>query len=162
VDAGEATAVARALSTLVVDHELASRSEQAVRAEADVDQDLARARQAQLALRAQIAQKQSEILSKPTADPWLEVRLVSLLGSLDALERQTAESERRELALSMGAAVERQGIGLRFTVVNDGILPVAPGLGYLGVAGVASVALLLGLPLVAMAVGAVDWKRGSA
>jgi|SRR5579872_2550406 len=162
VDPAEATAVARALSTLVVDHELASRSEQAVRAESNVDQELAGARRAQLALRAQIAQKQSEILSTPTADPWLEVRLISLLGSLDMLERQTAESERRELALSMGAAVERQRIGLRFTVVDDGVLPVAPGLGYLGLAGVASVALLLGLPLAALTVGAVDWKRGAA
>jgi hypothetical protein len=160
VDPATAMAVTRALAALIVDHELAGRDEQTAWAHADVERDLAMARDSQLALRAEIAATQNEINAAPSADPRLQVRLVSLLGSLEVLGAETTESERRELALSMGAAVERQRIGMRFTVVSDGDLPVAAGLGLGGLGLVGLISLMLGLPFVAVSVGAIGWKGG--
>jgi hypothetical protein len=161
-DAEKAVAVTRALGGLVVDHELKSRADQAARAEGDVDRDLTRAHRAQLALRAEVAAKQRTIDSAPLSDPQLQVELVSTLGSLEALEKQTLALERREAVLSFGGAVERQRLGLRFAVVDDGTLPLSGRRGYGRLVGVALIALMLVLPLVALGVGAARLKHGLA
>jgi hypothetical protein len=160
VDSDEAIEVTRALGTLVVDHELESRADQAARAAADVDRDLARTHRAQLDLRAEIAAKQRERSLAPLADPRLQVELVSMLGSLESLEKHTLALERRDALLSFGAAVEKQRLGLRFTVVDDGALPLSGGRGHGRLVGVGLIALMLVLPLVALGVGAISLKEG--
>jgi len=83
----------------------------------------------------------------------LQVELVSLLGSLPALEREVETAERRAANLELGAAWERRGIGLNFEMVDEGALPgrAARVRAALWVFGSA---LLCGLPLVAVTVGA--------
>lgn len=85
-----------------------------------------------------------------------------MLGSLESLETSARALERREALLSFGAAVERRRLGLRFTVVDDGTLSLSGGRGHGRIVGVGLVALMLGLPLVALGVGAVGLKRGLA
>jgi hypothetical protein len=161
-DPDKAVAVTRALGNLIVDRELASRADLAVRTKARINADLARSRQAQLGLRGEISAKQREMDSAPLASPLLQVDLISMLGALDGLEKQTLALERRDARVSLGAAAEAQGLGLRFTVVDDGSLPLSAGRGAARLVGVGLVALMLGLPLVALGVGAASSKGGRA
>jgi hypothetical protein len=156
----EAMAVTRALASLVVNGELESRAEQAARAQERVAADLAQARQAQRALTLAVSAKQRATSLAPSAR--LQVEIVTMLGSLETLELQTSILERREAVLSFGAAVEQQRLGLRFTVVDDGSVPLTSARDHLRLALVAVVALLLGLPLVALGVGAARMPQGVA
>jgi hypothetical protein len=154
-----AITVTRALGTLIVDRELASRADRAVRTHAHIDQELGRARHRQLELRAQIATKQREMAALPLGSPRLGVELVSALGALDGQEKQTLALERREALVSLGAAAETEGLGLRFTVVDDGAIPRSAGRGPGRLAAVALLASMLALPLVALGVGAGSASR---
>ncbi len=161
-DPNLALAVTRDLGALVVRHELAARRDQALatanaagRARDTLVTALQRRSQ-------QVLAKQNEIESTTPRDPRLQVELVSLLGSLGAVERQVDAAERRAASSDVGAALEGRGIGLYFEIVDDGSLP--------GRAGQRKFALwaggttfLLGLPLVALAIGAFyPSKRGQA
>jgi hypothetical protein len=80
------------------------------------------------------------------------------LGSLGALEHQVEAAERRASTLELGAGLERGGIGLFFEVVDDGALPERSGqLQAQLLAGATT--LLLGVPLIALAVGAFSSTR---
>jgi hypothetical protein len=152
-DANLALAVTRDLGALVVRHELASRRDQARAAALGA----AQARDALVSVLqrrfGEVLAKQGEISKATAPDPRLQVELVSLLGSLAAIERQVDVAERRAANTDVGAALERRGIGLSFQVVDDGSLPARAG--QLQTALLAGgTTFLFGLPLIAMAVGA--------
>lgn len=160
-DPNLALAVTRDLGALIVEREQARRREQA-------KDSAARAEQARDLLVQAVQRRSSEILAKqralsqaPEADPQGQVELVGLMGSLDALERQASEAERRSAALGLGAAFEKRGLGLYFEVVDDGTLPGRAARLRAELLAVGAVALLT-FPLIAMAVGAVSCKRGYA
>lgn len=152
-DPALALAVTRELGELIVRHERASRGEQASGAAARA----ARARDIWVSAwqrrSADIAAKTAALAESSAADPRLQVELVGLIGSMPALERELSAAERRAAALELGAAWERQGIGLNFEVVDDGAVPGRAARVQRALwAGVAT--LLCGLPLVAITVGA--------
>jgi hypothetical protein len=161
-DANLALAVTRDLGALVVRRELATRHDQALAAATTA----ARGRDTLVAAlqrrSREVLTKQNEIESTTPRDPRLQVELVSLLGSLGALERQVDAAEARAATSDVGAALEGRAVGLYFEIVDDGSLP--------GRAGQQKAALLaggttflFGLPLVAMAIGAFyPSKRGQA
>lgn len=157
-----ALAVTRDLGALVVRHELAARRERASVAATSA----ARARDSLVGAlqrrHGELLAKQVEIGNAAAPDPRRQVELVSLLGSLPAIERQVDVAERRATTSEVGAALERRGIGLYFQVVDDGSLPGRAGrLASAWLAGGA--VFLLGLPLVGLAVGAFyPVKRGQA
>ncbi|HEY4159332.1 MAG TPA: hypothetical protein VGM29_14590 [Polyangiaceae bacterium] len=158
-DRVQALAVTRELGNLIISHELEVRRAQALEAAraAEIARD-----SAQLAVQQRSEEAlsmQRRIREAKAPDPELQVELVGLLGSLDSLERRAETTERRAASLDLGAAFEKRGIGLSFEVVDDASL--ASGheqqreREWLGAAGFA-----LGIPLVAMAVGAFAPKRG--
>lgn len=152
-DPNLALAVTRDLGALIEKHELASRRDQALSLAASAT----RARDTWLAAwqrrSADIVSKRAQIASRVPPDPALQVELVSLLGSLPALEREVDAAERRAASLDLGAARESRGIGLNFEVVDDGSLPGRAARAR-AAAWAGGATLLCALPLVAMAVGA--------
>ncbi len=148
-----ALAVTRDLGKLIVDHELAARRDSSRTAA----EDASRARDLLVGAwqqrRTDIVSKQQEISEQPEVSPRLQVELVSLLGSMGALEQQVETAERRAARLDIGAALERRGIGMYFDVVDEGSLPGRAGrLKASLVAG--GVTFFFALPLIAAAVGA--------
>src|SRR5450432_1312038 len=85
--------------------------------------------------------------------PERRIAFIGLLGSLPALELKQDERERREASLALEAALERKGVGTRFEVVDDAVLPLGMG-AKSERALLASTTFVLGLPLLAIAVGA--------
>ncbi len=160
-DRDVAIGVTRDLGALIRTHELQTRRDQSERAADLAKSEVDAVNQAVLSRVREIAARRSAIDRAPGAAPELQVELVSLLGSLDALERQQEVSERREAALALGAALEGQGLGMSFEVVEDASLATDTErrAGSLALAGVS---FLVGLPLTAMAVGAFDPKKGRA
>lgn len=156
-----ATAVTRDLGALIARRELANQRAQA--SDAATDAALARdVLQDALQRRSrEVLAKQSEIVRASAPDPRLQVELVSLLGSLAALERQSEASNRRAAKLDLGAALEHHGIGLHFDVVEDAT-SFDDGKRLQLELSVAGASFLLGLPLIAMALGAFDPQRGQA
>lgn len=160
-DPNLALAVTRDLGALIIEREQTRRRELA-------RDTAARAEQARDMLVQAVQRRSSDVLAKQralnqatTVDPQSQVELVGLMGSLEALERQASEAERRSAALGLGAAFEKRGLGLYFEVVDDGSLPGRAGRLQAELLGLGSVVLLT-LPLIAMAVGAVSCKRGNA
>jgi hypothetical protein len=152
--------VTRDLAQLVVSHEHATRLEQAVRATGDAAMALDWMRRGLSDRKVQLALKRGEIARSPAADPKLEVQFVSLLGSVTTLEREIVDAERRETALTLGAAVAEQQVGMRFDVLDDGALASSADRSIVKMVGVGLLALLFGTPLVALGVGTTDVKRG--
>jgi hypothetical protein len=160
-DPNLALAVTRDLGALIVQHEQAMRREQALSLATGAEHARDRLLTAVQERTAAVLNKRDEIERSRHPDPRLQVELVGLLGSLEALEKQADTAERRAAKLDLTAALERRGIGLHFEVVDDGTLP--------GRAGRLSAALLtVGvsflscLPLIAVAVGAfTPVKRGA-
>jgi hypothetical protein len=156
-----ALAVTRDLAQLIVEYEHATRLEQAIRATNDAERALTFMRRGFSDRKAELALKRAEISRAPTADPQLEVEFVSLLGSTSALEHEIVDAEHREASLMLGAAAERQQVGMRFDVLDDGALASSTDRSTVRIAGVGLLALLMGTPLVALGVGAAsDAKRG--
>jgi hypothetical protein len=160
-DADTAVAVTRDLGSLIVERERAMRSAESDRAEGDAERELT-------AVRAAISDKTMEIMKMQTSlqdatkpDPTRQVQIVGLLGTLDALERRENEMSQREAALSLGAAMERHGIGLSFEIADDAELPNSTRRRDITLFSVGA-SLVFGLPLVAMAVGTLGSKRGKA
>jgi hypothetical protein len=159
-DPAVAVDVTRELGGLVIAHEQATREREATRAA-----DLAKARvdDARKALairRAAVASMRSDMDRGGEAGFERRIALIGLLGSIPALERRQDERERRAASLALGAALERRGIGTLFEVVNDAVLPAAAGLKNTR-SFAAGATLVFGLPLLAMAIGALAPRKPS-
>jgi hypothetical protein len=157
-----ALAVTQSLARLIVEHEQATRLEQAVRATNDAEVSLDWLRRGLSDRQAELAMKRRELIRAPSAVPKLEVEYVSILGSVSALEREISQAESREASLMLGAAAEERQVGLRFDVLDDGALATSADRSMTRIVGVGLLALLLGAPLVALGVGAADAERGPA
>jgi hypothetical protein len=159
-DREQALAVTRDLAQLIVEQEHATRLDQAVRATNDAERTLAFMRRGFSDRKAELAQRRVELSRAAAADPSQEVELVSLLGSVSALENAIVDAEHREASLMLAAAAEKQQIGLRFDVIDDGALASSADRSARKVLTTGLLALLLGTPLVALGVGAAETKRG--
>jgi hypothetical protein len=147
-----ALSVTRELGALVMNHERRIRREQAVAAADEAN----RAREALNAALQQrgrdVAEKRAELDAAGVANPQLQVELVSLMGSLEALALQAESAELRASQLELGAKFEGQGMGLSFDVADDASVPNPGRRGPLALL-VAGIAMLFGFPLVAVGVG---------
>lgn len=156
-DRATALAVTRELGELVVRREQSMRRSQAERAAGDAAHTRERLESARDTRAREVALKQREILREAMPDPERQVELVSLLGSLSALDRDAEEATRRAASLDLGAALERGGVGLHFDVADDASLP--SGAGRTRWVAVAMLAVfVLALPIAAATVGAF-WPR---
>jgi hypothetical protein len=160
-DPETAVTVTRALGKLIVERERAMRTAESDRAEGAAALELAGLRAAIADKSLAIARMQAEMQAETAPAPTRQVELVGLMGSLAALERRETEVSRREAALSLGAALERHGIGLSFEIADDAGLPSSTRHRDLAFFGVGA-SIVFGLPLVAMAVGSLGSKRGRA
>jgi hypothetical protein len=152
-----AVSVTRELGELVVNREQDARKSEARRTADLAKEQVDEARQALAVRRSEVALMRAE-LDRGAAPPERRIAFIGLLGSLPALELRQDERERREASLALGAALEQQGIGLVFEVVNDASLPTDAGARSKRVV-MASTAFVLGLPLLAIAVGAFAPRR---
>lgn len=160
-DPAQALAVTRELGALIVRRERATRQSQALAVSARADRARDTLVSAYQERSADVVAKQSQLSAAPAPDARLQVELVGLLGSLGSLEHQVDAAERRASNLELGAALERQGIGLSFQVVDDGSLPGRAARMRAALwAGAAT--LCFGLPLIALGVGAFATQRGTA
>jgi hypothetical protein len=159
-DSDVASRVTRELGELVVAREQAMRRDDAARAADAARHQVDDAREALEVRRSTVASMQAEIDGSAGVAPEQRVTFLGLLGTLPALELRQDECERREASLALGAALERRGIGMLFEVVDDALLPSNSG-AQLGRAVVAGAAFVLGLPLLAVAVGAFGTRRTS-
>lgn len=160
-DRETALAVTRDLGALVVVRMTAEREAQARRASAAAQVGAQTLEQALVARLTEISNKQHELREQHDADPRTQVELVSLLGSVPALELQVDAAEQRAAALDLGADFEARGIGLRFDVAEDADAPLFDRHSRLRLIGLAG-AFVLGLPLVLLTVGAFNTARGTA
>jgi hypothetical protein len=148
-----AVEVTRELGNLVARHEMEVRKVLADRAAMQARVAADAARMALATRRVEVATLRTALSSRPEVDTMHHVELLGLAGSLEWLERRQDEAEKREAQLSLGAALERRGIGMSFDVVDDGSLPRGAESRDDKVL-LAAVTLLLGVPLIAVAVGA--------
>jgi hypothetical protein len=153
-----AVSVTQELGELVVKREQATRQNEALRAALLAKEQVDEARQALALRRSEVASMRAELDRGAIAAPELRIAYIGLLGSLPALELRQDERERREASLALGAALEQRGIGMTFEVVNDASLPTDTGVKSTRVV-VAGTAFVLGLPLLAIAVGAFAPRR---
>ncbi len=152
-------AVTRDLGGLIVQRELAVWREQARAAAnaADLARETAQRDLLDRNQRALLTQNQVRQAASP--DPRLQVELVGLLGSLPSLERRAEAAERRADSLELSAALERHGGGLHFEVIDDASLPSGRDQRRLRLL-LAGASFLLGVPLLAMMIGAFAPKWG--
>jgi hypothetical protein len=160
-DPDVAVQVTRALATLIVDHETRVRRDEARRA-------FDRARREMDALDHVIASRRAAIFEPDATQPRdggglerQQIERVDLLGTLPALDQRRDLLMKRASTLSLGAAFATDGLGMSFDVVDDGSLsteaerrdsrPLFTALSF-----------VLGIPLIAMAVGAFGPTRGGA
>jgi hypothetical protein len=153
-----AVSVTRELGELVVEREQATRKNDATRAAAFAKEQVDEARQALALRRSAVASMRAELDRGGATAPELRIAFIGLLGSLPALELRQDERERREASVALGAALDQRGIGMVFQVVNDAWLPTDTGALRRRVL-VAGTAFALGLPLLAIAVGAFAPRR---
>jgi hypothetical protein len=155
-DRETAIAVTSELGAIVVARVRATREEQAARA-------ATAARRNSEQLENSLVERYGDIASarRRLAQTWApkdQVALVSLTGSLPALEQRVTAAERRAGALALGAAYEAHGVGLTFDVADEPSVPVSdPRLPLHVLAAVA--AFLCGLPLVVIGAGAGLFSR---
>lgn len=160
-DPVKALAVTRELGQLIMTHEQAMRRELALTAASDAERSRDQLQQALEERAGQVVAKQTELARSSQPDARVQVELIGLLGSLEALEREVESAEHRAASLDLGAALERRGMGLYFQVVEDGTLPSRAGRSRMLLLVFAS-SFVMGLPMVAMAVAAFGSKRGLA
>jgi hypothetical protein len=149
-----AVSVTRELGELLARRQQATRKNEATRAADLAREQVDEARQALALRRSEVAAMRAELDHDGSeAAPERRIAYIGRLGSLPALELQQDERERREASLALGAAIEQRGVGMVFEVVDDASLPtdtVAAGKRSL----VACMAFVVGLPLLAIAMGA--------
>jgi hypothetical protein len=156
-----AVGVTRDLGDLITKREQTTRKDEAMRAAGLAKEELDEARQALALRRSAVASMRAE-LDRTTADaPEGRIAFIGLLGSLPAMELRVDERERREASLALGASLEQRGIGMNFEVVNDASVPTDAE-ARRGRVLVAGTAFVLGLPLLAIAVGAFGAGRARA
>ena len=155
-----ALSVTRDLGALVVVRMTAEREAQARRASESAKIGAETLEQALVTRLAAISDKQRVLDTARAPDPATQVELVSLLGSVPALQQQVDAAERRAATLDLGAAFEARGIGLRFDIAEDADAPLFDRHSRLRLVGLAS-AFVLGLPLVLLTVGAFNTARGT-
>jgi len=160
-DRDTALSVTRDLGALIVVRMTAEREAQARRASATAQIGAETLEQALVTRLAQIADKQRELEQNRAPDPHTQVELVSLLGSVPALELEVDAAERRAATLDLGADFEARGIGLRFDVAEDADAPLFDRHSRLRLLALAG-AFVLGLPLVLLTAGAFNTARGTA
>jgi len=160
-DADVAVAVTRDLGTLIAERERSMRALESERAAGDAAEELRAVRDRIAEKTRALAEMEVQMQSAGAPDPSRQVAFVSQLGSLAALEKRELEVSRREAALSLGAAYERHGIGLSFEIADEASLPGGSHRRELELIALGA-SLAFGLPLVAMAVGAVESKRAGA
>jgi hypothetical protein len=160
-DPETAMSVTRELGELVAKQEQSARRIEAMRAMDLAKQQVDEAREALALRRSAVASMRAEFDRETTVAPERRIAFIGLLGSLPALELRLDERERNEAELALGVAFERQGIGMVFTVVNDGLLPADTGARGRQVLACGA-AFALGLPLLAIAVGAFGPGRARA
>jgi hypothetical protein len=148
-----AVTVTRELGELVVSHETAARRDLTSRAAELARQETVSAERALSLRRAELVARREEVRRSTQALPERQVELVGLMGTIAGLEMQQEASERREAELSLAAAIERRGVGTSFVVIDDASLFAAEE-ARKGRLSLALASILLGLPLVTMAVGA--------
>jgi|GEM_PF-5175566 len=161
-DPQRALAVTRDLGKLIVEQERAVRREQARAMASSAEHARDTLVDALRQRSAAVVSKEVALARSPAPDPRLQVELVGLLGSIPALEQRVDAADRRAASLDLGATLERHGIGMSFEVVDEGSLPARGGrVRALVVTGLST--FLLGLPLIATAVGAfAPNRRGTA
>lgn len=159
-DRDTALAVTRDLGALVVIRMTAEREAQAKRASESAKAGADMLERALLDRLANIAQKQQEVGRNTTPDPATQVELVSLLGSVPALQLEVDAAEKRAATLDVGANLEARGIGLRFDIAEDADAPVFDRRSRLRLFTVAA-SFVLGLPLVLLTIGAFNTARGT-
>jgi hypothetical protein len=153
-----AVSVTRELGELVVQRTQAMRESETRRA-ADLAQERVDAARDALAVRrSEIASMQADLDRGAKDAPEHRIAFIGLQGSLPALEVKQDERERREASLALEAALERKGVGTRFEVVDDALLPHDAGAKSVR-ALMAGTTFVLGLPLLAIALGAFAPKR---
>jgi hypothetical protein len=154
-----AVSVTRELGELVLQRTQAMRENDTKRA-ADLAKDRVDAARDALAVRrSEVASIRAALDRGGNDAPEHRIAFIGLLGSLPALELQQDERERREASLALAAALERKGVGTRFEVVDDALLPQHDVGAKSQRALLAATTFVLGLPLLAMAVGAFAPKR---
>ena len=158
-DPAVAEEVTRELGELVVTHEREARAEQATHSAEQERTRVAEARDALAARRAEVAALAAD-LKRGDAPPGRRVAYIGKLGSLAVLEAKQEERERREASLSLGAALEARGVGMRFDVIDDASTPTDTD-ARRARALLAGTAFALGLPLLIVAVGAFARPRTS-
>jgi hypothetical protein len=160
-DRDTALAVTRDLGALVVVRMTAEREAQARRASQAARIGADTLEQALVLRLSEISDKQHALDRSRAPDPRTQVELVSLLGSVPALELQVDAAERRAATLDLGADFEARGIGLRFDVAEDADAPIFDRHSRARLLVLAT-AFVLGLPLVLLTVGAFNTRRGTA
>jgi hypothetical protein len=157
-DRSTALAVTRDLGALIRKHETAVRNAQAERARSEADRARDTLQDALQHRVREVAAKRSEITAMASPDPARQVELVNLLGSMEALERDVDGATRRAASVELGASIEQGGVGLHFEIADDASLPSgAARVRWAWVAALLS--FLVGLPLIAVAVGAFFPRR---
>ncbi|HEX3775158.1 MAG TPA: hypothetical protein VHV51_11880 [Polyangiaceae bacterium] len=154
-----ALAVTRDLGQLIVQRELELWRQQSLDVAGVADFTRDSAERALLERNQQIFSTESKLQQRP--DPKLQVKLVGLVGSLDSLERRVRAAERRSDSLDLSAAMARNGSGLEFEVVDEASVPSGKEQLELRIL-IAGSSFIIGVPLLAMAIGAFEPKRGQA
>jgi hypothetical protein len=153
-----ASTVSRELGELVVAQEQSRRRSQADRALDLAKKQVDEAREALALRRSMVVGVRAEIARDGSAAPERRISLIGLLGTLPALELRQDECERREANVALSAALERRGMGMLFQVVDDAVLPSDAVLRD-GRAVLATGAFVLGLPFLAITLGALGPGR---
>jgi hypothetical protein len=158
-DPNIATQVTRDLGALIVAHEVAMRRDQSAAAASYARHEVAGWSQVYLSRTREIQLKRAEIERVGQGDAQRQVELISLLGSQAHLLQQRDQSQKRQATLALDAALEGRGLGMSFDVVDDASLSTGPEQRKIKLM-LGGASLLIGLPLVAMAVGAFNPSSG--
>jgi len=156
-----AVAVTRELGSLVADHVASLRGDQASRAADAARREVEDGQRVLESRRLEIESKREEVARTRGREARPFVELQNLVGSFDTLALRQEGSVAREAGLSMGASLERRGLGMSFETVDDGSLPTRSE-EFDTELILAGATYIFGLPLVVVAIGAFAPKRGLA